>query len=333
MCKIRQVAADHADGVLLSAGALHDCVLEVIEEGGEHRFVRNGLACYDAKRVEALHVEVLALDVEFLEGFLAAGVRGEEVYRVLVYLAGAHPGRFSDRFLIRTAKERLEAVLLKKRHCYLVKGLHLYFLKLREEDLAVVSQHAGEEADLAGLLGRYEVAPHVRGGGEGLELREAVHEAVRERAVGESDIGEAGGPDGDALGLREDEVLHDALGCAHDVHRVGGFVRRDAEVPLGRAVGELLKQSSRAEDIVVEERLDGVDVLLRADVLVGREVADDIEAFVRREHLPERLRGVVHGIRAVVRGYREASGSDVPCELRECVLVGVRDDERRGVER
>ena len=58
-----------------------------------------------------------------------------------------------DGFLIRAAFKDVISVRSEELSCDAVEGHHLSFCQLREEDLTVVSQNAGEETDLTGFLG------------------------------------------------------------------------------------------------------------------------------------------------------------------------------------
>ena len=117
--------------------------------------------------------------------------------------------------------------------------------------------------------------------------------AVRQRAVAESDIGKARRGDLEVLVVGHHEVLHNSLAGAHDVYGVGRFIGGDAEEVFGRKDRQQVHQLLRLDVVVLNERLDAVPILLAANVLMGREVGDDVEALLLAEDpLKDRIREV-----------------------------------------
>ena len=242
--------------------------------------------------------------------------------------------RLLDGLRVGGALQHFVAVLFEERCPNRVKSHHLRFLQLGEENSAVLAQDAGEQADLPGLLRGDEESPDVRRGRERLQLGDPGQEARRERSVGESHVRESGRLDGEPVGIGENDVFHDPLGGPHDVDRVGRLVRGDAEVLLRGIVGEEIQQYFGMEDVVLKQRLDGVDVLLRPHVLVRGEIAHDVKAAAAPEHLGEDRGREVHGIGDVVGWHVHAlRGAQVAGQLGERVLVGVDHDQGRRPER
>lgn len=65
--------------------------------------------------------------------------------------------------------------------------------ELGEEDIPILPEDAGHQAQLAGLLGRHEVTFDVVGSDDGLTLLQPLVEAVQQGTVGEGHVGKARG--------------------------------------------------------------------------------------------------------------------------------------------
>ncbi|MNN83553.1 hypothetical protein D3C81_2006050 [compost metagenome] len=65
--------------------------------------------------------------------------------------------------------------------------------ELGEEDIPVLTEDAGHQAQLTGLLGGHEVAFDVVGGDDGLTLLQTLVEAMQQGAIGEGHVGKARG--------------------------------------------------------------------------------------------------------------------------------------------
>ena len=190
-----------------------------------------------------------------------------------------------DGLLVRGTFQHLIAVGFQKRGADGVKGHHLGLCQLREEDGPVFAQHTGQQADLPGFLGTDEVASHVGGGGQRLELGEPCQKTGGQRAVGKGHVGKPGRFYREFVRIAEDHILHDAFGSAHDVHRVCRLIRGYAEVFLRRERRQQIQKALGVEDVVLEQGLYAVNVLLGADVLMGGEISHDVEAAPVTEHL------------------------------------------------
>ena len=286
----------------------------------------------DAKRLEAVHIELLARDIELFVGLLAGGV-ALEIDDGVIGGVLFHPGGEALRFRVRGTFFLTEALGLDEIVADAAEGEHLVLPEFGEEDFAGISQDAGEHADLAGFLRAHEIALDIAGGGQRLPLLEPMEPAVRQRAVAESDIGKAGGGDLEVLVVSHHEVLHDALAGAHDVHGVRRLIGGDAEEMLRRIDRQQVHQLLRLDVVVLNERLDAVPVLLAANVLMGREVGDDVEAFFLAEDpFEDRIRKV-EGIAAeLVRNEESLRAPNIAHQLREAVLVEIHDHHALGFE-
>jgi len=135
------------------------------------------LVFYYAEVLEAGHVQGLVIGVEFLEIFLSGGVAGEEVYGPLAL--GLEFGNAGTGLVLGGAVYGFEACALQVAFCYLAEGDEVQALvELGEEDVTIVAQEAGAEAQFARFLGGNEVTAHVAGSGEGLVLLHAAVEAI-----------------------------------------------------------------------------------------------------------------------------------------------------------
>lgn len=240
----------------------------------------------DAQGLEAVHIKLFARDVELLVGLLAGGVALEiddgVIGGVLFHLGGE-----VFRFGVRGAFFFAEALGLHEIVADAAEGEHLVLAELWEEDFAGIAQDAGQHTYLARFLRAHEIALDIAGGGQGLALLEAVEPAVRQRTIAESDIGEACGCDLEVLVVGHHEVFHDPLAGTHDVHGIGCLISGDAEEVFRRIDCQQVHQLLRLDVIVLDESLDAVTVLLRAYMLMGREVGDDVKAFLFAENALE----------------------------------------------
>ena len=292
MLEVRDKLLDRLDDLRLGEVLIGKDGLELVEEAVDFgHAVADGLLD-DAQGLEAVHVQLLARDVEFLVGLLAGGVALEiddgVIGGVLFHLGGE-----ALRFRIGGAFFLAEALGLHKIVADAAEGEHLVLPEFGEEDFAGIAQDAGEHTDLAGFLRAHEIALDIAGGRQRLTLLQAMEPAVRQGAVAESDIGKAGGSDLKELVVSHHEVFHDALAGAHDVHGIGRLIGGDAEEVLGRIDRQQVHQLLCLDVVVLDERLDAVPVLLAAHMLMGREVGDDVEALLLAEDsLEDRIREV-----------------------------------------
>ena len=294
MLEVRDELLDRLDDLRLGEVLISKDGLELVEEAVDFgHAVADGLLD-DAQGLEAVHVELLARDVELLVGLLAGGVALEIDDGVIGGIL-LHLGSEMLCFGIRGAFFLAEALGLHEIVADAAEGEHLVLPEFGEEDFAGIAQDAGEHADLAGFLRAHEIALDIARGGQRLALLEPMEPAVRQRAVAEGDIGKAGGGDLEVLVVSHHKVFHDPLAGTHDVHGVGGFIGGDTEEMLGRIDRQQVHQFLCLDVVVLDERLDAVPILLAAHVLMGREVGDDVEAFLFPEDALE------DGIREVER--------------------------------
>lgn len=287
----------------------------------------------NAQRLETLHVQLLAGDVEFFKTFLAGGVAGEVIYRIGVRICG-HGGRklpclFLTLAVLDFVTQRGQELVADggERH-------HLLFAQLGEEDFATLAQDARQHADLTAFVGRYEVALHVVGRAHRLVLHEAVDETGQQGAVAEGHVGKARRGDGEVLGVTHDHLLHHLLAATHDVDRVGGLVGADAEEMLGLELAKQVHEFLGLDVVVLDEGLHAVLVFLGAHVLVGREVGHDVEAALLAEDLLEDGIRVTEGIGAVIVGHIHAvGGTKRTGELGEVVFAQIHHHQRPGLKR
>lgn len=226
-----------------------------------------------------------------------------------------------------------ETELLEEVGAYTRESPHLLLTQLGEEDLPVLTQDARKHADLPALLQGDEVSPDIAGSHQWLTVHHPVQEAQRKRPVGEGDVGEPGRGHLEVGGVGHYQVLHDTFARSHDVDRVGGLVGRDAEKVTRRNLTQQLEQDPGLDDVVPQQRLNGIAVLLAAHVLVGREVGHDVEAPVLAEDAPEDGVGEIQSVGQVgLRNGQTLRGAQVACELGQSVLVQVHHNKLGGVE-
>ena len=295
--------------------------LQLLEEGIDLGHRATGGFFHYAKGLEAVHIDLLAGNVELFVGFLAGSVRGE-IHRWIFHRFKVR--RFKVQgcslalgFRIRRAGIFLHAVGSNKLVADAAEGEHLVFAQLGEEDFAALAEDAGEHTDLAGFLGTDEVALHVARGSQGLLLLKAVDPAVGKRAVAECDVGKACGSDLELVVVGHHQIFHNALAGSHDVHRIGGLVGGDAEEVLGGIDRQQVHQPLGLDVVVLDECLHAVAILLAAHVLVGGKVGHDVEAFLLAEDALKDRVGEVEGIAAELVGDVEAfGGAHVAHQLR-----------------
>ena len=196
-------------------------------------------------------------------------------------------------------------------------------VELREEHVAVLAEQAAHHAQLARLLGRDEIAAHVLRGGERLPLVQAAVEAVQQGAVAERHVRKARGAHGHLGRAAVQKEFHDALGCAHHVHRVRRLVGGDAEIFSRPALFREQHRRVGVEDVRVYHAHERERVFLRAHVLergrvehivisadspplLGNERAEDAAPAVERERgefsvaVPRGRADVAHQLHHVV---------------------------------
>lgn len=262
--------------------------------------LKDRLVLYDAKVRKAAHVKRLLVREEFLEVLLPGRVAFEKV-------DGIFPGGFQlahprARLVLAPALIRLISAALKILDRDLAERDEVQVIvKLREEHVAVFSEQAAHQAQLAGFFGRDEIAAYVVRGGKRLPLLKAAAETVQERPVTERDVREAGSRDGHLKGTPRQEHLHDALGRAHHVHGVRRLVRGDAEIFFCAHIARLAHRLVGVEDVHVNHAHERVRVFFRADVLEREKVQDIV---VPADPFCLRLYKIIEYISAAVDGER-----------------------------
>ncbi len=194
-------------------------------------------------------------------------------------------------------------------------------IELGKEELSVVAEERGHEAEFARFLGRHEVAPHIVRRGQGLVFLHAPAKAVKEASVGEGDVGEARGRYGDIPRAARQEVLHDALGCAHHVDGVGRLVGGYAEIFPSSFFCCHAHGFVGVENVDVDHAHEGPGILFAAHMLecrkvehivvarpIGHEGVEDVAARVDGEGgeltvgVADRRAQVAHQLHHVVFG-------------------------------
>ena len=191
MFKIRQIRRHDGDDPVLCGARPSEGDGQLTEKRFHPFSVGNGFPGDDAQRLETAHIRCFLIRHEFLKGLFAGSVR----HRVVDGIQGTAVLQFFgtvDGLLVRSTFQHLVAVDLQKRGANGVKGHHLGLGQLREEDGPVFAQHTGQQADLPRFLGTDEVAAHVGGGGQRLELGEPRQKTGGQRAVGKGHVGEPG---------------------------------------------------------------------------------------------------------------------------------------------
>ena len=330
MLEVRDELLDRLNDLRLGEVLIGKDGLELVEETVDFgHAVADGLLD-DAQGLEAVHVELFARDVEFLVGLLAGGVALEIDDGVIGGIL-FHLGGDMLCFGIRGAFFLAEPLGLDEIIADAAEGEHLVLPEFGEEDLAGIAQDAGEHANMAGFLRAHEVTLDIAGGGQRLTLLEAMEPSVRQRAVAEGHIGKARGGDLEVLVVGHHEVFHDPLAGTHDVHGVSSLIGGDAEEVLGRIDRQQVHQLLRLDVVVLDERLDAIPVLLRANMFVGGEVRNDIEALLLAEDTLEDGIGEVECVTAELLGDEETfRAAHIAHKLREAVLVEIHDDHALG---
>jgi len=107
-----------------------------------------GLVLDDAEILEAAHVEGLVGRVEFLEVLFSGGVATEEIYRPLAL--GLEFGNAGTSLVLGGAVDGFVARAFQVAFCYLAEGDEVQALvELGKEDITVIAQEAGAQAQLA----------------------------------------------------------------------------------------------------------------------------------------------------------------------------------------
>lgn len=160
--------------------------LEMLKRGGAiDRSVLD-----DTDRFELLHIERFSVGIELLEVLFASGVAREEVNRPA--MACFKFGHAGAGFVLGGALDGLVAARLKIAHRYLGEGDEVCArVQLGKEEIAVFPEEGGHEAELAGFLGRDEIAPDIVGRCERLLLLHTPVEAVEETTVRKRHVREA----------------------------------------------------------------------------------------------------------------------------------------------
>ncbi len=125
---------------------------------------------------------------------------------------------------------------------------------------------------------RDEIAPDVPRGRQRLTFVNTLKETKGEAAIRERDVREACGGKGLNVSARQQGLLHDHLGRAHEVGGVGCLIGRDGE-DLLEAVGIARQEIVEEEDVGIHHPHEAVDVPLRADVFDGGEVQEVVEGL------------------------------------------------------
>ena len=98
-------------------------------------------------------------------------------------------------------------------------------------------------------------------------------------------------------------------------------------------VTEGFKKELDVKDVVLEQGLYAVNVLLGADVLMGREISHDVEAATVVEHLLKDRRREIHGIGDVIlRHIHALGGAKIPGQLRQSVFIVIHRHQGRGLK-
>ncbi len=125
-----------------------DAGLEVLELG----LIINGLVLDDAEILEAAHVQGLVVSVEFLEILFSGGVTGKEVYRPRAL--GLEFGNVGTGLVLSGTVDGFVTRALQVAFCYLAEGYEVQALvEFGKEDIAVVTQEAGAQAQFARFMG------------------------------------------------------------------------------------------------------------------------------------------------------------------------------------
>lgn len=241
---------------------LSDHTQEVVQLGA----VVSRVVLDDAKGFKALHIKHFLVGEELFKVLLAGGVAIEEI---------ARPFALGDQLFGTVARLVLGLALVgfvAKRgqvaHSDIGEGDQVKLLtELREEDVAVATQQAGHQAQLAGFLGSDEIAAHVARGRDRLALGKTLVETVQQAAVGERHVSKARGGDRQGLAGPHQEHFHDALAGAHHIDGVGSLVGRHAEILLGAELEGRFDGADGIEDVDIHHTHQSERVFLAAHVL------------------------------------------------------------------
>lgn len=217
--------------------------------------------------------------------------------------------RISSGFIFRSTGQRFQSVFLQEAFGNFGKGEHASGGQFREEDIAIFTQQAGQQADLSRFFRAYEIPFHVGRGGEGLLPGQAVQKSFGQASVGEGHIGKTGGGNLETERPHHDEVFHQLFARPHDVGRIGGFVGRNTEEVPGRHFRKERQQAAGVQNIVVQESRNGENILFTAHVFVGGKVGDDIEGGVMPEDFFKYRIGKADGVGFVFLRYEEVMGT------------------------
>ena len=178
MLEVRNELLDRLDDLRLGEVLICKDGLELVEKAVDFgHAVADGLLD-DAPGLEAVHVELLARDVELFVGLLAGGV-ALEIDDGIIGSVLFHLGGEALRFRIRGTFFLAESLGLHEIVADAAEGEHLVLPEFREEDFAGIAQDAGEHADLAGFFRAHEIALDIAGGGQGLTLLQTVEPTIR----------------------------------------------------------------------------------------------------------------------------------------------------------
>ena len=242
-----------------------------LEEVVEQFLLINRLILDHTKGIETRHIEHFLVGEELFEILFAGGVAIKEITRPLALgnqLLGTVAGLVFRRALVRLVAQRLQITHRNFRERDEVK----FFAELGEEDVAVLAQQAGHQAQFAGLLGRHKIAADILGRRDRLALGKALVEAVQQAAVREGHVGKTSRRDRQRLAGAHQEHFHDPLAGAHHVDRVGRLVGGHAEILLGAESLGRLDGGDGVEDVNVHHPHQRKGVFLAAHVLEGRQV-------------------------------------------------------------
>lgn len=271
MLEIRDHLVEQVHQIDLFPQALGLEVGDDLEEMIKQLLFVNRLVLDHAKGLETGHVEHFLVGEELFEVLFAGCVAIEEIAGPLALgdqLFGTITGFVLGRALVGLVTQRSEVA-----HGDVGKGDEVQLLaQLGEEDVAVLAQQAGHQAQLSGLLRSHEITTHILGGRDRLALGKALVKAVQKAAVRESHVGEARGGDWQRFAGAHQEHFHDPLAGTHHVDRIGRLVGGHAEIFLGAEGLGRFDGRDGVEDVHVHHPHQGEGVFLTADMLEGGQV-------------------------------------------------------------
>ena len=240
--------------------------MDRVFKASQRRSIVLGFVFNDADRSKAAHVEGFALRVEFFKVLLTGRIAFKEIDGPLALrFELAHP---RAGFVLACTFHSFITATCKIAHGDLAKGKEVFvWIELREKEVTIFTQERGHEAELARFLGRDKVAAHIARRRERLVFFHATIKAVKEASVGEGDVRKARRGDRHCHAAAHEEILHDALGCAHHVDRIGGLVRRHAKVLARSHRCCLAHRLVGIEDIHLDHAHERVRVLFAAYML------------------------------------------------------------------